>query len=374
MLTNEEINILERIYNDKIVKVEKYIDKRDNRHVSRIFFINKKPIGRYTAAWRLEVKLNRKLNTSRTGGCETVDHIDNDCTNDNIYNLQLLSSYDNLFKSNVINKKSIGENNGRSILTNNDVLNILNLYYYNNKSITDISLLYKNITYNGIRLILTRKNWKNIPFKIPENFIKPTSIGKYNHKGVISNSKLNVNDVLNILNLYYYNNKSITDISLLYKNITYENIILIVHRKIWKSVQFIIPDNFIKPNSIGRHSPGEGNGNSKLNNKNIISMKLERKILNFSNETLIKKYNISKSTLNKILNNKSWNHVQVPDIFNVTIYGKQFFIIINQIIIINNIHYKFIGKYIDNIYPKYNCIYINIDNKLIKVLYEDVAL
>lgn len=283
VLTKEELKKLEEIYNDKIISVKKYVDKRDNRHVSRIRFLNSKPIGRYTAAWRLETIIGRKLYTSRIGGTETVDHIDNNCSNDHPNNLQVLSNYDNLYKSNVIDKKSIGENNGRSILKEKDIIFILDLYYKKRKSINEISLLYKDIN--------------------------KTTIGH------------------------------------------------IIHRLIWKHIPFIIPDSFIKL---------QNKGNSKIQEENIISIRLKRKLLNYSIEKLSKEYDVSKQHIKNIIKNIVWKNTKTPDVFYLYIFNRHILIIIGMIIIVNNIKYEFLGfiNSKENI-PNKNCIYINFENKVI---------
>jgi len=103
-----------------------YIRKSDNRAVVALTGF-KKTTTRQLAKVRLEVKLGRRL-----VGDETVDHRDEDKTNDAPSNLDLLSKSDNSRKSSVGNQYSIGrkapeeeklygEDNSKALLSNKEV-------------------------------------------------------------------------------------------------------------------------------------------------------------------------------------------------------------------------------------------------------------
>lgn len=163
------------------------------------------------------------------------------------------------------------------------------------------------------------------------------------------------NDVINILNLYYYNNKSIKNISLLYNNISYDSIENITSRKNWKHISFKIPNNFIpKYDNIG-----ENHKNSKLTEFQVNCIRLKRKFLKTKIKELTKEFNINRKHVYSILNYRKWKHVQIPDIYDFYIGNNHIIAFINKIININNIEYKFIGRILDNnILPNINCIYI----------------
>lgn len=91
MLNNDEIKILCELY-DGICIRDEHINSEGRNVIS--FKLNGKWSQRQTSAFRLEAYLNRKLAKD-----ETVDHIDDDKTNDDISNLQVLSRSENISKA-----------------------------------------------------------------------------------------------------------------------------------------------------------------------------------------------------------------------------------------------------------------------------------
>lgn len=95
---------------------------------------------RQLAKVKLEVKIGRRLTND-----ETVDHIDENKTNDEFDNLQVLSRSENAAKGAIGNKNGLGykqtaeekrngEKNGMSSLTNNEVKNIREAFNSNTVS------------------------------------------------------------------------------------------------------------------------------------------------------------------------------------------------------------------------------------------------
>lgn len=280
-LSDEEIKKLETIWNKKIKKIYSRINpNKYHRHETKIIFEDGEEIVRHTSSWRLETIINRKLNTPRIGGIETCDHIDKNCTNDASSNLRVLSFY---------------KNSGNGFIDESIVLNILNLYYNKKISKNKICNIYKNINPNCLRKILNRETWKHVIFKIPENHIK-----------IYENKIFTKNDIINILNDYYYNNKTINEISKNY-NTNHSNIILIINRETWKHIPFKIPENFIS-----------NNGSIKFSNKIVLE------ILNdyyFNDKRLFelsKKYNIKISSIYDIVSRRTWKHIpfKIPENFD----------------------------------------------------------
>ena len=338
-LSKEEIEKLEEIWNDKFVFVKEFFHISSNRYYTRVCFSNNERIQRQTAAWRLEIKLNRKLDTRKTGGCESVDHIDNNKLNDHPDNLQLLTMSENSAKSFQDNDFTC-ENAKYSKLTNKEVNEIRRLYFYERVRPLEISKKF-NMEVHTIRDILRGKIWKNLSFEKPKNFSKPFFSTKFSEK-----------DILKILNLYYNELKNVKEISKIMN--CHHDIYDIINRKSWTHVYFKIPDSFKHIHS-----------NMKLTKEDVIKIKLKHSLLNESVTNISKEYGICLRHIRNIINNKKWKNVQTPDVYHITIYGKQIFAIPNQIIKIENVDYKFMGRLSNNI-PNYNCLYINNDDQLVK--------
>jgi len=77
--------------------------KKEKRNMLCIIFPDKSRTTTSYARYLMSVKLGRKLDIN-----EQVDHIDEDKTNDDINNLQILSNYDNVQKHlDIKNKRSV---------------------------------------------------------------------------------------------------------------------------------------------------------------------------------------------------------------------------------------------------------------------------
>ncbi len=60
----------------------------------------------------------------------------------------------------------------------------------------------------------------------------------------------------------------------------------------------------------GNKAKGERNGSAKLTEKKVRQIKLHGEVGKFSERELAKKYDVSQSVINNILNNKSWKGVK----------------------------------------------------------------
>lgn len=93
MLTTEQVEALKEIYGFNTVKIYgPYLDS-DNRRILHINMDGKNRC-RQLAAWLAEIKYGRRMIRG-----ETVDHIDEDKTNDSINNLQILTQKENAIKA-----------------------------------------------------------------------------------------------------------------------------------------------------------------------------------------------------------------------------------------------------------------------------------
>ena len=332
---------IEQIWNDKIERVLIYFNKSTGRWALRVKFINSSTsIERGAAAWICEIKYNKKMSTSRVGGDETVDHIDENKLNDNPNNLQLISSSENTVKSSTITGRHVGENNVKAKLNNEQVLEILDLYYNKRIPQAEIAKKYNISTVNGIT---GRKIWNNIDFSIPENFIRPDD----------TKAVLTADDVLNILKLYYHDKNTIFTISKKYPQCRHGGIQKIIYRIRWKHIPFDIPEDFIKPKAEF----------IKLTENQIIAIRLKRLLFKTPFYKLGDEFNTDKVNIFDICSNKSWKHVTIPDVYDFYIYNKRIISIPGNIIIIGEINYTFLGKVTE--IPNINCIYIN-NNEVIK--------
>lgn len=91
VLTTEEIQNILNLYTEYTKVYGPYL--RSDGRITVGLNNGKKTINKQLARLRLEVSLQRKLTTD-----ETVDHIDNDKTNDALENLQILSAVENAVK------------------------------------------------------------------------------------------------------------------------------------------------------------------------------------------------------------------------------------------------------------------------------------
>lgn len=223
LLTCKEKEIIKNVWGSKIIKTLYSFKDGNEIHTCTIKFENGKKVTRTTATWRLEAKLKRKLKTFKSGGSEIVNHIDGDTTNDHPDNLQIMNSGDKLrdslndFDSNIIikimkmyyhkripiteisrkmnlkipkiqnilNEKycnymnfKIPDNFKKPIrysskVSKDKILKILKMYYYQRIPLCDICKEVSDISKSNIQAIISRKSWKEIEFKIPENFQKP---------------------------------------------------------------------------------------------------------------------------------------------------------------------------------------------------------
>lgn len=89
-----------------------------------------------------------------------INHIDGNKANNHILNLEYVTPSENIlhaFKLGLSNQK--GSRNAASLFTEQDILNIRDLY--KTKSITEICEIYK-AKYHTISAIVNRRNWKHI--------------------------------------------------------------------------------------------------------------------------------------------------------------------------------------------------------------------
>ena len=88
----------------------------------------------------------------------TVDHIDGDSLNNYYENLRWVEREDN---TTLRFSRGIGEENGRAILTQNDVVHICNLLIKKKATISEIAKMY-NVSEGAINSIYNKQNWKHI--------------------------------------------------------------------------------------------------------------------------------------------------------------------------------------------------------------------
>jgi len=62
-------------------------------------------------------------------------------------------------------------------------------------------------------------------------------------------------------------------------------------------------------NGLARHFVGEDHGNSKLNNKTVLSIRSTYKKGKISYQSLAEKYGVGKSMIGYIIQNKNWKHI-----------------------------------------------------------------
>lgn len=163
---------IEKLYQKSIKKY--YINECHGRKIVLIVFSDKTKINVMCSKLLLQIKLGRLLIDD-----ETSDHIDGNCLNDSVDNLQVLSRSENSRKGpieEVKQKNAIynsermkgisqphidGEKNGGSKLTNHQVLEIKELqktYYRGMDNILATKYEVSRSTIKGIRLGYWRKN------------------------------------------------------------------------------------------------------------------------------------------------------------------------------------------------------------------------
>jgi len=100
---------------------------------------------------------------------EVIDHIDSDRNNPRLSNLQIITIQENNKKANKQDDK--GTNNGMSKHSQNDIIKVLNMYYFDGKSNSEIS---KEMTMGitTVTRIVTGETYKSIY----EDFIKQNPI------------------------------------------------------------------------------------------------------------------------------------------------------------------------------------------------------
>ena len=169
--------------------------------------------------------MGRKLNTSRTGGNETIDNIDNNSKNDDINNLQLLTYSENA-------SKHRGELRYNSKFIEKDIINIRNMYYKDLIPLYKIAQFY-NSNIHTIFDIINFVNWNYISYEIPKNYIKPKRNIEY-----CGNSKLTEKDIMNILKLFHISNyKQFEIINLFYPHVNKFTISDLIRGKTWLYLQ-----------------------------------------------------------------------------------------------------------------------------------------
>lgn len=92
----------------------------------------------------------------------TVNHKDGNKLNNNIYNLELISAKENnyhAYRTGLKNNK--GENHGKSIRKNNEIIKIRKLYFNQKYTQEKIAEMF-NTTQSRISEIITYKTWKHI--------------------------------------------------------------------------------------------------------------------------------------------------------------------------------------------------------------------
>lgn len=118
---------------------------------------------RTLARFNMEINLGRELKYE-----EQVDHIDEDKTNDNIENLQILPALENSRKARAHGKGAStlsaprGENNGLSKFTNIEVENLRKEFLQGNYSIKSFAKKHK-VAYPSMSSILRGLTYSNVP-------------------------------------------------------------------------------------------------------------------------------------------------------------------------------------------------------------------
>lgn len=173
---------------------------------------------------RLEVKLGRPLNAG-----ETVDHVDNDCTNDRYSNVQLLSRAENAAKQTlearansaeacrrpeVRKKNSIskqGEKNHQAKVTNSQAKEIRNLYRKGELDLLDIKRDYGFLSIKSVKDLLAGNTY--LRAKGPKSVIEAAPVGRPSRlsedhkkriKRLAATSELSLADIASILGISKY--------------------------------------------------------------------------------------------------------------------------------------------------------------------------
>ena len=152
-----------------------YIDKRDNRKICEVKYKTGVKTTLY-ARYKLEKHLGRALTKY-----ETVDHIDEDPTNDRLSNLQVLSLSENVKKSMRLNPerharmlaygkrpeerqrrklRALGQKNPASILTDNQVIRLRKLKNLDRKAVCQ----QYGISDRALRDALSGVSYSHLPY------------------------------------------------------------------------------------------------------------------------------------------------------------------------------------------------------------------
>jgi len=172
MLTSEQIIKIKELYECSEICVYKEV-LIGGRCITKIKMdgISR---NRQTSAWLVELKYNKKLTKN-----DTVDHIDEDKTNDSMDNLQILTRAENAKKSYkfrtehggvVIKRHKMtpdeidqisGSKNKMAKLTDNQILEIREIYTTGKCSIEEICVMY-SLSRKTIFNVVTGRSYKNV--------------------------------------------------------------------------------------------------------------------------------------------------------------------------------------------------------------------
>jgi len=153
-----------------------------------------------------------------------IRHLCNNPSCINPEHLKIGTHYDNVQDRVKSNRSAIGSNNGRSKLTEEDIIKIRN---NNTTSLADLAIIY-NVTNKAVSNIKNDKNWKHVHTKIEP---APSGINKGSD---VKTSKLTEEDVV-IIKQLLEQNYGVRELGKMF-NVSHPQISRIKNNKAWKHV------------------------------------------------------------------------------------------------------------------------------------------
>lgn len=172
---------------------------------------------------------------SNPDNLKEVNHLDGNGLNNHIDNLEWVSPKGNMahaIEHGLLNP-AFGENSGKSKLTEEDVIEIRNLYYFKNFTSIDLEKKFQ-VDRSAIHSIIKGEHWKHIP--LPDNI--DINIGRKRVTGSNNkNTSLTENQVSEIKTLYFVDKKTMTELCKLF-SVKRKVLRRILNGETWQHVKF----------------------------------------------------------------------------------------------------------------------------------------
>ena len=192
-----------------------------------------------------------------------------------------------------------GENNPRTKLTNEEVLDIRNRVHINKEPLREVYSDYKDkISYDRIWSAAHGETWQNVDMSM----IQPIEIDNRGSKN--PRAILNEKEVLTIRNRVYLNNEETLEVYRDYKDIiSYDNFKKVVTGETWTNVD----RSMIKSRQVQR----EGKKKAKLTKENVQYIRYQYENgLKTLNELYKEFYFVTPDSIRRVVKYETWKNVE----------------------------------------------------------------